>query len=88
MASWHRGTVLPTLDTGATNWWVVRATLRPLYPYERDLVPIAHEAGKKYKSSVKILRTRRVTLSSIIRPSPQVLDATEVSRRDLSTPEI
>jgi hypothetical protein len=32
-------------NLGARWGWVVNATLRPLYPRERDPVPIVQEAG-------------------------------------------
>jgi len=33
---------LPILDLGARREWVISATPRPLYPREREPVPIVH----------------------------------------------
>jgi hypothetical protein len=36
------GIALPILDFSARREWVISAMLRPLYPLERDPVPIVH----------------------------------------------
>ena len=40
-----RGTAPNHSQSGARWRWVVNATPRPLYPWERDPVPIVQEAG-------------------------------------------
>jgi hypothetical protein len=35
-----RGIPYSFFNLGATSWWVVNVTSRPLYPRERDPVPI------------------------------------------------
>jgi hypothetical protein len=41
-----RGIAYSFFNLGATRWgWMVNATPRPLYPRERDPVPIVYEAG-------------------------------------------
>ena len=39
------GVAVPTLNVGARWEWVVNATPQPLYPWERNPVPIIQEAG-------------------------------------------
>ena len=40
-----KGEPHPRTDLGARCGWLVKATPRPLYPWERDLAPLVQEAG-------------------------------------------
>jgi len=40
-----RSVTVPILDSGARRGWVVSATPWPLYPRERDPVPIRYKQG-------------------------------------------